>query len=94
MVARMGRRGPFMACSAFPKCRNAKDLPGHERKRTPAKDLGVACPDCGKPMVVRYSRRGPFAGCTGYPDCRKAMSLDKLPAAGAGAEGAEPASAD
>jgi DNA topoisomerase-1 len=85
MAAKMGRRGPFMACTAFPKCRNAKDLPGFEKKKgakSPSKDLGVNCPDCGKPMVERWSRRGPFAGCTGYPDCKKAMSLDDLPKSG------------
>jgi ssDNA-binding Zn-finger/Zn-ribbon topoisomerase 1 len=26
-----GRRGPFLACSAFPKCRNAKPLAGEKR---------------------------------------------------------------
>jgi DNA topoisomerase-1 len=87
MVAKMGRRGPFMACSAFPKCRNAKDLPGFEKKKGakgPSKDLGVSCPDCGKPMVERWSRRGPFAGCSGYPDCKKALSLDDIKGAAGG----------
>ncbi len=27
MVIRHGRRGPFLACSGFPKCRNAMDVP-------------------------------------------------------------------
>ncbi|MCX7935563.1 MAG: topoisomerase DNA-binding C4 zinc finger domain-containing protein, partial [Planctomycetota bacterium] len=27
MVTRLSRRGPFLSCSAFPKCRNAKPLP-------------------------------------------------------------------
>jgi len=27
MVRRTGRRGPFLGCSAFPKCRNTKPLP-------------------------------------------------------------------
>ena len=55
-----------------------------------AKELGVACPECGKPMLTRYSRRGPFAGCSGYPECRKTMPLDKLPAAGTPGAEAEP----
>lgn len=25
MVVRMGRRGPFLACPGYPKCKNAKD---------------------------------------------------------------------
>ena len=46
------------------------------------KDAGVACSECGKPMLIRWSRRGPFAGCSGYPACRKTLPMDALPAAG------------
>jgi DNA topoisomerase-1 len=73
MVVKRGRRGPFLACSGYPKCKNARDLPGQARKAP--EPAGIECPDCGKPMVVRFSRRGPFAGCTGYPSCRKALPM-------------------
>ncbi len=33
------------------------------------KDTGLACPQCGKPLVERMGRRGRFIGCTGYPEC-------------------------
>lgn len=59
MVIKSGRRGQFMACSAFPKCRNAKSLP-----------TGFSCPKCKKDLSKRKSKKGrPFFGCTGYPEC-------------------------
>lgn len=30
MLKRIGKRGPFLACSAFPKCRNIKRVPGEK----------------------------------------------------------------
>ncbi|MBF0254513.1 MAG: topoisomerase DNA-binding C4 zinc finger domain-containing protein, partial [Candidatus Omnitrophica bacterium] len=62
MVIKWGRRGKFISCSAFPKCRNAKSIA-----------TGVACPKCGTgQLVARRARSGrgrPFYGCTRYPEC-------------------------
>ena len=59
---RRSDNGKFMACSAYPKCRNAKSMP-----------LGVKCPECEEGDIVerRSRRRGsrPFFGCNRYPDC-------------------------
>ncbi len=42
MVTRLSRRGPFLSCSAFPKCRNAKPLPTEAAKtEKPAESDGV-----------------------------------------------------
>src|SRR5574344_948342 len=42
-------------------------------------ESGVACPNCGKPMVLRTSKYGTqFLGCSGYPECKTMMSLDVL----------------
>ncbi len=32
MIVRLSRRGPFLACTGFPKCRNAKNLDALEKK--------------------------------------------------------------
>ena len=76
MVIRTGRRGRFLACSAFPKCRNTRPLPEDEAA---AAELaaGEKCEQCGKPMAVRRGRWGPFLGCTGYPDCKGIKRLPK-----------------
>lgn len=33
-------------------------------------ETGLACPECGKPMVIKFGRAGQFLACSGYPDCR------------------------
>jgi DNA topoisomerase I len=73
MVIRTGRHGRFMACSAYPKCKNTKNLD------TPVEipDALKKCEKCGKLMAVRRSRRGMFLGCTGYPKCRNAKPMPK-----------------
>ncbi|MFQ5894216.1 MAG: type I DNA topoisomerase [Nitrospinota bacterium] len=78
MVVRKGRRGAFLACSAYPKCKNTRPLPGGEEDERPAASDQPAeevCDACGRPMVVRRGRRGPFLACTGYPDCRNTRPL-------------------
>jgi DNA topoisomerase-1 len=59
---RRSDNGKFMACSAYPKCRNAKSMP-----------LGIKCPECEEGDIVerRSRRRGSrtFFGCSRYPDC-------------------------
>ena len=60
MVIKWGRKGKFLSCSDFPKCKNAKSI-----------TTGVKCPQEGCPgeLVERRSKRGFFYGCTGYPKC-------------------------
>jgi DNA topoisomerase-1 len=63
MVYKLGRYGRFLACSAFPDCRNTKPI---------LKAIGVECPKCEKGQVVerKSSKRGrTFYGCDQYPDC-------------------------
>ncbi len=79
MVVKTGRRGPFVACSAYPKCKNAKPMSvayeaGYKRPET--EKLEEPCPECGKQLVVRASRRGKFIGCSGYPKCRYTRNLE------------------
>ena len=62
MVIKNGRNGKFLACSAYPKCKNTKPL-------EPAKPLEVPCPDCGGKLFERKSKRGTFYGCENYPKC-------------------------
>lgn len=66
MVIKRGRYGPFMACSAYPDCRNIKNI---EQK------IDVKCPQCGQgEMVAKRSRRGKtFYSCNRYPDCKFAL---------------------
>ncbi|MBN1867376.1 type I DNA topoisomerase [Candidatus Sumerlaeota bacterium] len=81
MIVKTGKRGAFLACSAYPKCRNTRPLEGGKAEalgvaasKAPARPKPVEtdekCPNCGKPMVLRRGRHGPFLGCSGYPKCK------------------------
>ena len=78
MVIRTGRHGRFMACSAYPKCKNTRNLDAPVE----IPDALKTCEKCGKPMAVRRSKRGMFLGCTGYPQCRNAKPMPKAQGAG------------
>lgn len=68
MAIKTGRYGPFLACSAFPKCRNIKSISENSNNST-----GVKCPVCGKgEIMAKKSRRGIFYACNQYPDCKTA----------------------
>ena len=67
MIIKWGRRGKFLSCSDYPRCKNAKSITS-----------GVKCPTgCGGELLLRRSRRGPFYGCTNYPKCT--YTARKLP---------------
>jgi DNA topoisomerase-1 len=61
MAIKWGRRGKFLSCSGFPKCKFSKTI-----------TTGVKCPapDCNGELVQRRSRRGAFYGCSNFPRCR------------------------
>jgi DNA topoisomerase-1 len=82
MLIRNSRRGPFLACSGYPKCRNAKTLPDELKDKAPPpppKEEPVLtdekCEKCGSPMAKRRGRFGEFLGCTGYPKCKNIKKL-------------------
>jgi DNA topoisomerase-1 len=70
MVIKWGRRGKFLSCSDYPRCKSAKSITS-----------GVKCPQegCTGELVERRSRRGSFYGCSRYPNCR--YTTRKLPEA-------------
>ena len=74
MVIKTGRYGKFLACSAFPKCRNLKPLAKQEAPLSAEMSEALAekekCPNCGKDLIVKQSRFGKFLACSGYPDCK------------------------
>jgi DNA topoisomerase-3 len=77
MAIKMSRRGPFLACTGYPKCKNAKPVPDDIKAKMPApapkaapKPTDEKCELCGAPMVIRQGRFGEFLGCSAYPKCK------------------------
>jgi DNA topoisomerase I len=73
MVIKHGRFGKFLACSAFPKCKNtiklsASGAPG-------GANTGVKCPECNQGEIVeKRSKKGKvFYSCNRYPACKYAL---------------------
>ena len=69
MVIKWGRRGKFLSCSGFPKCKHAQAI-----------TTEVPCPQegCGGKLVQRRSRGGrSFYGCTNFPACT--FTTNQLP---------------
>ncbi len=84
MVIKMGRYGKFLACSAFPDCRNIKKLANEngEKKEPDAKTLELekkyskeVCDKCGAAMKVRTGKYGPFLACSAYPKCKNIKNI-------------------
>jgi DNA topoisomerase-1 len=93
MIIKTGRYGKFLACSAYPDCKNIKKMPGegngYEKKEPDAKILelqkkyeGEVCEKCGSPMKVRSGKFGPFLACSAYPKCKNIKNIAEANASG------------
>jgi DNA topoisomerase-1 len=67
MLIKWSKRGKFLACSAFPKCRNTRPL---DSPRQPDSNVTKNCPKCGSPMLVKEGKFGKFWACSAYPKCK------------------------
>ena len=63
MVIKSGRFGKFLACPAYPECKNTKPVPEDE--------VTTPCPKCGSKLIKKNSRKSgkKFYGCSNYPTC-------------------------
>ena len=75
---RLGKRGRFIGCTAYPDCDFTKDLAGND---TSAGEPEVVpdrkCPDCEHPLHIKVGRYGRFIGCSSYPNCKFIEPLEK-----------------
>jgi DNA topoisomerase-1 len=73
MVKRWGKRGYFLACSSYPKCRYTREVEGNGENQT---ETDARCEKCGSPMVIKHGKFGRFLACSNYPTCKFTRSLD------------------
>jgi DNA topoisomerase I len=79
---KIGKNGPFLACSGYPECKYTRDYIRDERgiirpiEPPPEKLTEKKCDQCGKPMIIKVGKFGQFLACSGYPDCKFTRSLD------------------
>ncbi|MDO4743084.1 MAG: type I DNA topoisomerase [bacterium] len=68
MVIKSGRFGKFLACPAFPECRNTKPIVTETKGN---------CPVCGGKVLLKKSKTGhKYYGCENAPKC-KFMTWDE-----------------
>jgi DNA topoisomerase-1 len=79
MVIKWGKFGRFMACSAYPECKNTKEIPKicNLDETSDSKTEEIQCEKCGKAMVLKRGRFGEFMACSGYPECRNTKRIVK-----------------
>ncbi|PIR13082.1 DNA topoisomerase I [Candidatus Falkowbacteria bacterium CG11_big_fil_rev_8_21_14_0_20_39_10] len=85
MIIKTGRYGKFLACSAYPDCKNIKGLNGNgqaggkekteEIEKLEKKYQGETCEKCGSPLAIKNGKFGPFLACTAYPKCKNIKNI-------------------
>jgi len=73
MVKRWGKRGYFLACSAYPECRYTREVEGNGESQV---ETDAKCEKCGSPMVIKNGKFGRFLACSNYPTCKFTRSVD------------------
>jgi DNA topoisomerase-1 len=77
MLIRFGRNGSFLACSAYPECKNTANFTRDESGKIqilPSEPIELkkvgTCPRCGNDLVEKKARTGSrFIACSAYPKC-------------------------
>ncbi|MFH0840903.1 MAG: type I DNA topoisomerase [bacterium] len=88
MIIKTGRYGKFLACSAFPDCKNIKNAPGTDNDKNGKDDneeieklnkkyANEICDKCNSPMTIKVGRFGSFLACTGYPKCKNIKNIEE-----------------
>lgn len=73
---RLGKRGRFIGCTAYPDCDYTRSLEGDDEQDQEIV-AGRKCPKCESDLVVRHGKYGKFIGCSSYPDCKFIEPLEK-----------------
>lgn len=76
---RLGKRGRFIGCTAYPECDYTRSMEqdANEAKEEPQVVEGRLCPQCQSPLIIRRGKYGKFIGCSEYPKCKFIEPLEK-----------------
>jgi DNA topoisomerase I len=75
MALRQSRRGLFLGCTDYPKCKRALALDAEGKPFDPTA-TDKLCEKCGRFMLIKRGPRGRFLACSGYPECRNTKAID------------------
>jgi DNA topoisomerase-1 len=57
MLKRVGKFGPFIACSGYPDCTNTRELETVDPESESGEEEIEPCENCGKPMAMKRGAR-------------------------------------
>ena len=78
LAIRLGKRGRFIGCTAYPECDYTQDLSTQVGEKTePTVVEGRVCPQCQGELHIKVGRYGRFIGCGQYPNCKFIEPLEK-----------------
>ncbi|GGI88484.1 type I DNA topoisomerase [Legionella impletisoli] len=77
LAIRLGKRGRFIGCTAYPECDYTQDLSQASTKTEPEVIENRKCPECGGDLHIKAGKFGRFIGCSNYPNCRHIEPLEK-----------------
>lgn len=82
LTKRLGKRGYFIGCSAYPECDYTRNLEGETKetaKTTAPVEIvqGRSCPECNSELHIKQGRYSKFIGCSNYPKCKFKEPLEK-----------------
>ncbi|MCG6552443.1 MAG: topoisomerase DNA-binding C4 zinc finger domain-containing protein, partial [Candidatus Magnetominusculus sp. LBB02] len=78
MVMKAGKFGTFLACSAYPQCKNTRPIDpvtGQIQEEQPVEQSAEICDKCSSPMVIKTGRFGKFLSCSNYPACKNVKPI-------------------
>src|SRR2546428_1545988 len=78
MVIKWGQFGRFMACCAYPECKDTKEIASDETPKegeASAESEPEPCENCGRPLTLTRGRFGQFLPCPGYPEFKTTRKL-------------------
>ncbi|MEK6713402.1 MAG: type I DNA topoisomerase [Nitrospirota bacterium] len=73
MVIKWGKLGYFLACSAYPECKNTMDFKRSEDGAIEAmkeEATGEISPQSNSPMIIKSGRNDRLLACSKYPECK------------------------
>ncbi len=80
LMIKVGKSGPFLACSGYPACNFTRNYTRNEtgqiqiEQPAPDQPTDEVCEKCSSPMVQKQGRFGPFLACSSYPACKNTRS--------------------
>lgn len=77
LSTRLGKRGKFIGCTAYPECDYTRNMQGDSEAAAPEVVEGRTCPQCASGLVIKSGPYGKFIGCAAYPKCKFIEPLEK-----------------